>query len=46
MPNTMDKAIRKDKICYHLFKKRYEITRTWKNKRNEKKDQGKKENIT
>ena len=29
MPNTMDEAIRKDKICYLLFKQRSELSRSW-----------------
>ena len=42
MPKTMDEAIRKAKLCYHLFKQRSELTRNWKNKKNEKSDQRKK----
>ena len=33
MPKTMDEAIRKSKLCYHLFKQRSELTRYWKNKK-------------
>ena len=39
MPNTLDEAIRKDKLCYHLFKQRLELSKNWKNKKNEKMDQ-------
>ena len=42
MPKTMDEAIRKGKLCYHLFKQRSELTKNWKNKKNEKSDQHKK----
>ena len=30
IPNTMDEAIRKVKLCYHLFKKISKLTRSWK----------------
>ena len=33
MPNTLDEAIRKDKLCYHLFKQRLELSKNWKNKK-------------
>ena len=33
MPNTMDEAIRKDKLCYHLFKQRSELSKNWQNKK-------------
>ena len=36
MPKTMDKAIRKAKLCYRMFKQRSELNKTWKNKKNEK----------
>ena len=39
MPKTMDEAIRKDKLCYILFKQRAEWSRTWKTKNNENMDQ-------
>ena len=32
MPKTMDEAIRKAKLCYHLFKQRSELSRNWENK--------------
>ena len=32
IPKTMDEGIRKSKLCYHLFKPRSEVTRSWKKK--------------
>ena len=42
MPKTMDEAIIKANLFYHLFKQRSELTKSWKNKKNEKMDQRKK----
>ena len=33
MPKTMDEEIRKAKLCYHLFKKRSKLSRSWKHKK-------------
>ena len=41
MPKTMGEAMRKEKLWYLLFKQRYELNRTWRNKNNEKKRLGK-----
>ena len=42
MPKTMDEAIRKAKLCYHLFKQRLELSRNMQHKKNDKLDQRKK----
>ena len=36
IPKTMDEAIRKAKLCSHLFKQRSKLSRNWQHKKNDK----------